>query len=268
MRRPIAGTGAGVLLFLSCLWPAFAFAEMELPVKTADSGFSETFDYEITWAGISLGKMNVWSHSDDDDGRIERGIHIKSHRWLSGIYPVDNRIVCLREKTTNGERFTVTKVIHESTFQQHDILILRPNRKKAEWTNVLEERFVEYEIPEQARDYVSFFFAMREALQTIRDTNNDFQLVMDEGIHALEIKIGDKTNRVKTAKGKAPALSVDAISKSPVLFSRNKPRSIWVSTTHPIILSTEASTKFGPVRIALKSWNQNGEEMNWMEAAK
>ena len=54
------------------------------------------------------------------------------------------------------------------------------------------------------------------------------------------------------------AIPVDAVSKSPTLFSRNRPKSVWVATAKPAVLFADVESRFGPVRATLVKWTVDG----------
>ena len=92
----------------------------------------------------------------------------------------------------------------------------------------------------------------------------DYQLVMDGAIHDLEIKMG-KPKTIRTPHGRQEAIPVDAISKSPALFSRNRPKSVWVATAKPAVLFADVESRFGPVRATLVKWEFDGKPVEWTD---
>ena len=89
-----------------------------------------------------------------------------------------------------------------------------------------------------------------------------YQLVMDGAIHDLEIKIGTPKT-IRTAFGRLEAISVAAESRSPTLFSRNRPKSVWVATAKPAVLFADVESRFGPVRATLVKWEIDGKAIAW-----
>ena len=84
-----------------------------------------------------------------------------------------------------------------------------------------------------------------------------YQLVMDGAIHDLEIEIG-APKVIRTPHGQVEAIPVKAESKSPTLFSRNRPKSVWVAISKPAVLSADVESRFGPVRATLVKWTMDG----------
>jgi hypothetical protein len=59
------------------------------------------------------------------------------------------------------------------------------------------------------------------------------------------------------------AIPVKAISKSPTLFSRNRPRAVWVAASKPVVLFADVESRFGPVRASLAKWEIDGRPVEW-----
>jgi hypothetical protein len=87
---------------------------------------------------------------------------------------------------------------------------------------------------------------------------------MDGAAHALEIKAG-ASKKISSMFGKVDAVAVSAVSKSPTLFSRNKPKKIWVAKARPVVLDVDVSISLGTVNLSLKSWTVDGEAINLSE---
>lgn len=225
-------------------------------VPLARAGGSERLEYDITWVGVSVGTMSVRSETADD-GAMVRSIRIWNRPWIALVYPVDNTVECRIEATADGPRHTVTKKIGEKDFLQNDTLTLWPEAEKAIWTNAVSNTVHAFDVPPGARDFVSFFFDLRDAAADGKWAGEDnYQLVMDDGLHALDIHVGEP-RRIRTPHGRMEALPVKAVSKSKHLFSRNKPRAVWVATIRPVVLVADVDTRFGTVRATLATWEIN-----------
>lgn len=239
------------LRLAGCLAAALALA---CPGSPARANPDEFMEYDITWIGLSVGVMTVQSQTNSA-GVITRRIRIWNRPWIARIYPVDNTIECRLETTPQGSRHTVTKIMGEKNFVQNDTLILWPEVGRARWEDAVGQTAHEFTVPPDARDFVSFFFDLRDAAAN-GQWAGEYQLVMDDDLHALEIQT-DAPRVIRTPYGRLEAIRVKAISKSPVLFSRNRPRAVWVATRLPVILFADVETRFGAVRATLTAWEQN-----------
>jgi hypothetical protein len=228
----------------------------------ARAGDGELMEYDITWIGVSVGTMSV-SSAVGDEGGITRSIRVRNRPWIALVYPVDNTVECRIESTPDGPRHTVTKQMGEKEFVQDDTLTLWPDAGKAVWTNAVSNTVHAFEVPPGARDFVSFFFDLRDAAADGNwSADRDYQLVMDDALHALEIRVGEP-RRLRTPWGRMNAIPVEAVSKSPVLFKRNKPRAVWVAAHRPVVLFADVETRFGTVRGTLARWELDGHPVEW-----
>lgn len=243
------------ILALLCLFSLF-FA---IPAWAASTEFME---YDITWVGISVGTMTVKSESNET-GRLLRSVRIQNRPWIAAIYPVDTTIECLIEQTPEGPRHTITKKVAEKDFVQDDTLVLFPAAGLTLWSNAVKKTVQSSTVPKGSRDLVSFFFDLRDAASKDQTkVNGDYQLVMDGTIHALEITTGPIKN-IRTSFGRMDAIPVKAVSKSPTLFSRNRPRAVWVATSKPTVLFADVESRFGSVRATLSRWDIDGQTVEW-----
>lgn len=237
------------------------------PAISSHAAGAEAMEYDITWVGLSVGTMTIQS-GPAAAGNLVRSLRLWNKPWIALIYPVDTTVTCTIEPTTNGPRHTVVKKVAEKGFQQDDTLVLWPDTGRAVWSNALKRTVQDTAVPKGSRDLVSFFFDLRDALNgSPLGIGGDYQLVMDGAIHDLEIKIG-KPKRIRTAFGRMEAVPVDAISKSPTLFSRNRPRSVWVATSRPAVLFADVESRFGPVRATLVKWERDGRAVAWKEPVR
>ena len=219
---------------------------------------AERMEYDITWIGVSVGTMTVNSETLED-GALLRSIRIQNRPWISALYSVDNTIECRIESTTNGPRHTIIKKMAEKNFDQNDTLVIWPDQGQAVWNNAVSNTVQSFTVPKGSRDFVSFFFDLREAAAGGQlKAAGDYQLVMDGAVHALELKTGEP-KRIRTPHGRMQAIRVQAISKSPTLFSRNRPKAVWVAATEPVVLFADVKTRFATVRATLVSRTLDGK---------
>jgi len=232
----------------------FVFFLLPLVVQ---AGRHEVMTYDISWAGMTVGGMTV-QDEQRDDGTTHRSIRVRSRPWVSTLYRVDTTVHCAIEPTPDGPSHTVTKAVTEGDFSQNDTLLLWPATGTCIWSNAVEKTSVTTSVPTNTQDVVSFFFDLRDTLtrQAVA-TNESYRLVMDGTTHALDITLG-ATKKIKTPLGKVDAVAVNAVSKSPTLFSRNKPKNIWVAKKSPAVLAVDVSITLGTVHITLQSWTTNG----------
>ena len=213
--------------------------------------------YDISWLGMTVGNMTV-QEEQRDDGATHRSVRVRSRPWVATLYRVDTTIRCAIEPTDDGIRHTVTKSIAEGDFTQNDTLLLWPATGVCIWSNAVDKTHITSSVPPNTQDVVSFFFALRDTLQRHpTPTPERYQLVMDGAAHALDITLGE-TKKIKTPFGRVDAVAVNALSKSPTLFSRNKPKNIWVAKTRPAVLAVDVSITLGTVHITLQSWTIDG----------
>lgn len=224
------------------------------PVRAAHV---ELMEYDITWVGISIGTMTV-QEKTDGAGRILRSVRMWNRPLLAAIYPVDTSLECVIEQTPEGPRHTVVKKVIENKFRQDDTLVLLPDAGIAVWSNALNHTVQTNNVPKGSRDLVSFFFDLRDAAGGGQmKASGDYELVMDGAIHALQITTGAPKS-IHTPHGRMEAVLVTAISKSPMLFDRNKPRAVWVDATRPEVIYADVQSRFGAVRATLAKWEVDG----------
>ena len=222
-------------------------------------------EYDITWVGVSVGTMAVQNETGDD-GNVFRSIRIWNRPWIAKIYPVDNTIECRIETTEQGPRHTITKKMGENNFVQDDTLTLWPDEGRAIWSNAVSNVVHSFQVPAGSRDFVSFFFDLRDSARDHSSkAGGTYQLVMDDAVHALEIQIGIPEN-LRTSQGPIRAIPVQAISKSPTLFKRNRPRAVWVAATLPVVIFADVQTRFGAVRATIETWEVDGQPVSWAPA--
>ena len=217
----------------------------------------EYMEYNVTWVGVSVATMTVESQTDAAGNQI-RTLRIWSRPWVALVYPVDTTIDCAIAQTPDGPCHTVHKQVAENDFIQNDTLVLWPDQGRAVWSNAVVRTVRNFFVPKGSRDLVSFFFDLREVLSgSPLQAGGAYQLVMDGAIHDLEITIG-APKVIRTPHGRIEAIPVDAVSKSPTLFSRNRPKSVWVATAKPAVLFADVESRFGPVRATLVKWTVDG----------
>ena len=254
MRRgPMKSRGA----ILACVAAAICAAAQ--PARAAGTEFME---YDVTWVGLSVGAMTIRSETNGA-GRTTRSLHLWNRPWVALVYPVDSTVECTIEPTPEGPRHVVVKKVAEKNFFQDDTLVLYPDQGLAIWSNALAKTSYRSAVPKGSRDLVSFFFDLRDVLASgPMQVGGDYRLVMDGAIHELEIKAGEPRT-IRTPQGRLKAIPVQAKSKSPTLFSRNRPESVWISTGTPAVISADVASRFGPVRLKLVRWERDGAPVDW-----
>lgn len=229
-----------------------------LPARAA----VETLEYDVTWVGVSVGSMSVRAESFPD-GSLLRSIRIRNRPWIAKIYPVDHSIDCRVAPSPDGPFHLVSKRMGEKNFSQDDVLSLWPDAGRAVWSNALSNAVHSFSVPVGSRDFVSFFFDLRDAAAAGPWTaRGDYALVMDGALHPLEILVAPPET-VRTPRGPKTAVPVRAVSRSPTLFARNKPRRVWVSANRPAVLLADVDTRFGAVRASLAKWEIDGKPVDW-----
>lgn len=246
---------------LPAICVALALAGL-VPAAAVRAAESETMEYDITWVGISVGTMTIQC-ATNAAGNLVRSLRMWNRPWIAVVYPVDTSIACEIEPSPEGLRHVVRKKVLENDFRQDDVLVLWPDQGRATWSNAVKQTVRESTVPKGSRDLVSFFFDLRDVLTSSPLTvAGDYQLVMDGAIHGLEIKMGEP-KILRTRFGRLEAIPVDAISKSPSLFSRNRPKSVWVATAKPAVLFADVESRFGAVRATLVKWEIDGQPVEW-----
>lgn len=230
--------------------------------ENAGAAGTEFMEYDVTWVGLSVGTMTIRGKTDAA-GRAVRTLHLWNRPWVALVYPVDSTVECTIEPTPEGPRHVVVKKVAEKNFFQDDTLVLYPDQGLAIWSNALARTSFRSAVPKGSRDLVSFFFDLREVLASgPMQVGGDYRLVMDGAIHELEIKAGEPKT-IRTPQGRLKAIPVQAKSKSPTLFSRNRPESVWVSTGTPAVIYADVASRFGPVRLKLVRWERDGAPVDW-----
>ena len=246
------------LRLLLCVAGLLGFAG-KFPCRAAGAEFME---YNVTWVGVSVATMTIQSQTDEA-GHDLRSIRIWSRPWVALVYPVDTTVDCVIVQTPDGPSHTVHKQVAEKDFIQNDTLVLWPDQGKAVWSNAVQHTVQSSIVPKGSRDLVTFFFDLRDVLAgSPLQAGGAYQLVMDGAIHDLEIAIG-APKVIRTPHGRVEAIPVDAVSKSPTLFSRNRPKSVWVAIAKPAVLFADVESRFGPVRATLVRWEIDGKPVEW-----
>ena len=226
------------------------------------AGVSEYMEYNVTWVGVSVATMTVESRTDAAGNQI-RTLRIWSRPWVALVYPVNTTIDCAIAQTPDGPCHTVHKQVAENDFIQNDTLVLWPDQGKAVWSNAVQRTVQNSVVPKGSRDLVTFFFDLRDVLAgSPLSAGGRYQLVMDGAIHDLDIEIG-APKKIRTDLGRLEAIPVAAESRSPTLFSRNRPKSVWVATAKPAVLVADVESRFGPVRATLVRWEIDGKPVEW-----
>ena len=242
------------ILFALCL-PTLA------AVSSASSSHAELLLYDITWVGVSVATMTVRNDADET-GRMIRSIRIQNRPWLAKVYPVDTTVECTIEKTPEGVLHTVVKKVSEKNFVQDDTLLLWPDEGRAVWSNAVDHMVQTSAVPKGSRDLVSFLFDLRDTARgETWKKGGTYELVMDGRINELEITPHPSMS-IRTPFGRMMAISVTAVSKSPELFDRNKPRAVWVATVRPVVIFADLQTRFGAVRATLSEWKSLGQNID------
>ncbi len=219
---------------------------------------SEFMEYDITWVGISVGTMTIQCRTNGA-GNLVRTLRMWNRPWIALVYPVDTTIECEHEETPEGPQYTIHKQVLEKEFRQDDTLVLLPDSGIAIWSNAVNNAVQTSAVPKGSRDIVSFFFDLRDVLANgPLQAGGDYQLVMDGAVHDLEIQTG-KPRSLRTPLGRQEAIRVEAISKSSTLFSRNRPKSVWVALSKPAVLFADVESRFGTIRSTLVKWEIDGK---------
>ncbi len=218
----------------------------------------ERLEYDITWVGISIGTMVVQNELDAA-GQPARLLRMWNRPWIARFYPVETTIECRILPGPDGPCHAVYKHVRENNFRQDDTLLLWPTQGRAVWSNQLTQTAVEFATPHGAHDVVTFFFDLRDQINAAPDpAGGDYELVMDDGVHGLTLRLG-AAQRIRTPFGRVAAVQVKAISKSPTLFSRNRPKAVWVATSLPVVLFADVDSRFGAVRATLTQWTRGNK---------
>ena len=225
---------------------------------------SEFMEYDVTWVGVSVATMEIRSGTNEAGHGI-RSLRIWNRPWIARIYPVSTFVECVVEPSDRGPRHTVRKHVAEREFKQDDVLVLWPDQRMACWSNAVAGTVHWSLVPKGSRDLVTFFFDLRDVLAgSPLSAGGRYQLVMDGAVHDLDIAVG-AAKKIRTAFGRLEAIPVAAESHSPTLFSRNRPKSVWVATAKPAVLFADVESRFGPVRATLVKWEIDGKPVEWPE---
>lgn len=229
------------------------------PVRAAAG---EVLEYNVSWVGVSVATMEIRGGTNDA-GHIVRSLRIWNRPWIARIYPVSTFVECVVEPSDRGPRHTVHKLVSERDFKQDDRLVLWPDQRMACWSNAVAGTVHWSLVPKGSRDLVTFFFDLRDVLAgSPLSAGGRYQLVMDGAVHDLDIEIGEP-KMIRTDFGRLEAIPVAAESRSPTLFSRNRPKSVWVATAKPAVLFADVESRFGPVRASLVKWEIDGNPVEW-----
>jgi hypothetical protein len=243
----------GIILFLSVALPAAARAD------GTDTHHIETQTYTVAWLGMSVGDVTVREETQADGIRT-RSLSAKSYKWASAVHTVDYAVRCVTQPTPEGPRHTLSRTVSEDAFHQHDTLTLWPETGRCVWSNALSSVCATSSVPVGAKDAVSFFFDLRNAFSApAAAAATNYLLVADGAAHTLALSVSAEET-LKTRFGKVKAANISAVSKSPAVFTRNKPKAIWVATgARPAVLRVDVRTRMGTVRLTLDTWTRDGQ---------
>ena len=245
------------LTFMVVLTTGFMASSAPLPLE------SEVMEYDIKWGAVTAGKatMSCRRYSEGGTNVWIRVMQAKSQGWVSLFKRIDSQIVSLERINEVGETmYEVHKLIREGSFRQDDFLTVDSVRKVASWSDRRAKTNVEFMIPEGTQDYVSMMFSLRSLGDLPRDEPRLYALIMDDAVHEMSAEVVD-TAHVKSALGDHEARELLVKSKSPGLFVRNIPESIWVCPEQRIIVSMDISTRLGRVKTLLTRWTVDGVDI-------
>ena len=233
-----------------------------LGLAPACAAADEVLEYDVSWVGVSVATMEIRSGTNAAN-HLVRSLRIGNRPWLALVYPVSTFVECEIEPTARGPKHTIRKLVSEREFKQDDLLVLWPDQRTAYWSNAVARTAHWSLVPKGSRDLVTFFFDLRDVLAgSPLSAGGRYQLVMDGAVHDLDIAVG-AAKKIRTAFGRLEAIPVAAESHSPTLFSRNRPKSVWVATAKPAVLFADVESRFGPVRATLVKWEIDGKPVEW-----
>lgn len=197
--------------------------------------------------------MNV-SHSPHGKTRSFRVISAGVAGWVRNVkYSIDS----IPEE--NERR--IQKSIRDGNFRQEDILRITRDGK-AYWHEKGAEQSFVYTIPPDVTDYVSLLHELRGGPPLRTGEQRNIVLALDAGLHPLTIRaVRSETLRINGQSFQATLHEIDTASE--ILFSRNFPRSIWISEHNPLILRMEIQSRHGRINADLVTWEENGAPVDW-----
>ncbi|HMP73654.1 MAG TPA: DUF3108 domain-containing protein [Kiritimatiellia bacterium] len=226
--------------------------------------FHERFTYDVRWAGISVGRaeLDLRVSEEADERRSARRFSARTHGWVSKVKAVDTRIESIETVSEEGViRQEVLKSMREGKFRQEDYLVIDGASRMAHWVDQISGEEASYEAPPGVLDYVSFLVSLRDAGVWKAEDPQLFRLLMDRGVHELELSVIGDEGRGGKSRMDARTRRLRVLSRSPDLFVRNVPREIRVCRESEVVVGLDASTRLGRVTLVLTEWIRNGETM-------
>lgn len=224
----------------------------------------EKLTYTIYWGWIAVGESVattewVWGQ---ERWRLRIRFLTTSNGVLSALYPVDDLVETLVDPETlrplvfhmnlnQGDRHR-----HETTRFDWDNLQAHYIRKRED----REDEVKTYPIRPDTRDIVSFMYFMRtEAFEP--DSTYEFEVMSDEKLYDLTVKIRDEERIRLDTYGRVPSLRMDPIAEFQGMVNRRGKMRVWLSTGgRQLLTKVFVDTPFANVRLLLKSVEGPGAE--------
>jgi hypothetical protein len=211
MRRAAAiGIFLALSIFLSTS-SAFAFS------------VPERLEFDLRWLGIKAGTAEMRIEGEGESGFLISSV-ARSADWVSVFYPVEDIIESHLEK---GLPVRYHMRLREGRKRKDREVIFRRAEGKALFTDHLEKKEKEYDIPEGVHDPLSAFFRTREEDLSVGEPV--FMPVFDsKRVWNSEVRVLRK-ERVTVPAGTFDTIVIKPLLKTEGIFSGKKDILIWLT---------------------------------------
>ena len=196
----------------------------------------ETLTYKINW-GVPVGDVVMTTRWVEENGQPLLAIKMRtrSNKFLSTFYPVDDTVESFLDPVTFlPVRFT--KVLNEGTYKCDRLTTFDRTNKVARFETEGSAKGEEFAIPEDARDVMSFMYAMRRRRFSPGQTER-FQVVDDGKIHDLTVKTVAYEDVKLPRLGKTRSVRIEPEAGFQGLFVRTGKITLWVSDDERRVLT-------------------------------
>lgn len=190
----------------------------------------EKLAYQVHWGILPVGTAEIASSWVEEGGRTYLAARFRawSNRLIDRIYRVEDTVETLVDPVTFLP-LRVEKRLSEGRLRFDDVLTFDHERGRARWENRVTGKSVEYAVPANAQDIVSFLYSLRrEPLRPAQEIAT--AIAVDNRMWDFIIRVGRREDIRLPAFGAVPCVRVRVQTADRGFFVNKIPGTIWVST--------------------------------------
>lgn len=222
----------------------------------------EELRYTAHWGVFHVADSQTTATWTNHEGRELLAIVIRttSTRFLSVMYPVDDRIETLVDPATFlPVRFT--KTLNEGRYHTDEVTTFDHAAGMAYWHNRKKDVRKEFAIEPDTRDVVSLMYYLRQMSFEPGQTNR-FRVMADEKMYDLLVRVAGLEKTDLDLYGEVPSLKVEPDAAFEGLFVRKGKVTLWVSQDPRRILTrVVGEIPVANIRIKLAEVRGPGDDM-------